>query len=158
MFRLNHFGLSQRLWDGVWLLVLSFYVMAGISITTFHADESLHIYTSRDYATLFMHRKPGDLTTQPPYSELDPDSHLRITTGSVTRYATGLAGHIGGLHERDLPGLWLWHLDYETNLQQGNRPSDVMLRAGRVPSALFLSLSVIVIFALGWQFGGRLLA
>ena len=46
-------------------------------------------------------------------------------------------------------------LDYDTTSAPGICPSDALLAAGRFSSTLFLALSVAVMFALGWQFGGR---
>lgn len=62
--------------------------------------------------------------------------------------------------EGDLPPRpgWDWRHDYQSNVDAGHRPSQRMLLAARIPSTLFLALSVAVVFTIGRQIGGRPLA
>lgn len=143
--------------DLLWCFMLTGYVLAGLKLATFHGDEAMLIYASRDYQTAFIEGKPGRLTTQPPYS-VDSDAHLRILNGSVIPYSIGLSWHLRGLSAADLPSLWRWEQSYAANVAQGARPSEAMLAAGRLPSALLLCASIGMMFALAWQFGGRKLA
>jgi MFS family permease len=142
--------------DGVWLLALAIYVLAGMTIAPFHGDEPMQIYMSHDYATAFIYKEPQRLMTSPPY-DIDTDPQLRILNGSVNRYAIGLSWHLAGMNDGLLPPRpgWDWGLDYQTNVDTGHRPSDALMNAGRISSALFLVLSVAVMFGIGWQFGGR---
>ncbi|RMF82112.1 MAG: phospholipid carrier-dependent glycosyltransferase [Chloroflexi bacterium] len=148
---------KHRLFDAVWLLLLIVYVIAGIKEASFHGDEAMQIYMSNDYATAFIYRQPRELMTEPPY-DIDADAQLRILNGSVNRYAIGLSWHLAGLTTGDLPPApgWDWGLSYERNVETGHRPSDELLLAARASSTLFLALSAVVMFAIGWQFGGRL--
>lgn len=150
----------RRLLDLLWLLLLGAFVFA--LSPTFHGDEPMQIYMSRDYATAFINHDPASLVTSPPYN-IDTDSYLRLINGSVNRYAIGLSWQLAGLTANDLPPRpgWDWGLDYATNVSTGHMPSAALLATGRFSSMLFLALSIVVMFALGWQFAAphnRLLA
>ena len=150
---------QRRFLDILWLAILVIFILAGIPIATFHGDESMQIYASHDYATAFIYGAPERLTTD-GYYEIDTDPHLRILNGSVNRYAIGLGWHLAGYTNGDLPPRpgWDWGLSYERNVETGHRPVDGLLAASRASSTVFLALSVIVLFGLGWQLCGRGLA
>jgi len=145
------------LMDAAWLFALAVYILAGIMLATFHGDEAMQIYMSRDYATAFIDRNPANLMVNPPYY-IDDDPWLRILNGSINRYAIGLSWHLAGLNAGMLPPGpgWDWGLDYDRNVETGHRPSDALLTAGRISSAFFLAMSAAAMFGIGWQFGGRL--
>jgi len=149
----------RALLDAIWLLALALFVLAGMTLATFHGDEAMQIYMSHDYATTFIYKDPLRLETSPPY-DIDSDQQLRLLNGSVNRYGIGLGWHLAGLTDGDLPPApgWDWGLDYDRNVQTGHRPSDQLLTAGRASSTLFLAVSAAIMFGLGWQFGGRPLA
>ena len=145
--------------DALWLLLLATYIVAGLPVATFHGDEAMQIHASHDYATAFLDREPRRLMAGPPY-EVDSDQHLRLINGSVNRYAIGLAWHLAGLtvdHLPPAPG-WDWRQPYDANVTARRRPWPALLHAARLPSALFLALSAVWMFALGRQLGGRSLA
>ncbi|MEZ4670398.1 MAG: glycosyltransferase family 39 protein [Anaerolineae bacterium] len=144
-----------RLLDVVWLAVLAIYVLAGISITPFHGDEAMQITMSSDYFIAFVQRQPQALPVTPPYVP-DSDAWLRLINGSVNRYGIGLSLHAAGYSSIDLPTLWQWPLSVEDNMARGSRPSADVLNVSRISSALFLALSISVLFAIGGQMGGRL--
>ncbi|MBI5666442.1 MAG: hypothetical protein HZC41_00420 [Chloroflexi bacterium] len=146
-----------RLLDGLWLLLLAVYIIAGLPIVTFHGDEAMQLYMSRDYVMAFINRQPEKLMVQPPYF-IDEDNWLRILNGSINRYAIGLSWHLAGFSENDLPPRpgWDWGLSYERGVETGHRPAARLLNVSRVSSTLFLALSAWVMFAIGWQVGGRL--
>jgi hypothetical protein len=145
------------LMDAGWLVALALFIVAGMMPATFHGDEAMQIYMSRDYVTAFIDRSPTSLMVNPPYY-IDDDPWLRILNGSVNRYAIGLSWQLAGLNSGMLPPRpgWDWGLDYDRNVEIGHRPSDALMTAARLSSTLFLALSVGVIFGIGWQFGGRL--
>lgn len=146
----------RPLMDGVWLAALTVFILAGMMLATFHGDEAMVIYMSHDYVTAFIDQQPDALKVQPPY-ELDGDAWLRILNGSVARYTIGLSWHLAGLNSGMLPPRpgWDWGLDYDTNVATGHRPSEALLAAGRLPSALFLALGAAAMFAIGRELGGR---
>lgn len=145
-----------QLVDGFWLIGLVVFILAGMMLASFHGDEAMQIYMSRDYATAFINHQPDLLTAGPPYN-IDEDNWLRILNGSINRYAIGLSWQIAGLNTGMLPPHpgWDWGQGYDANVQTGHRPSDALLAAGRISSTLFLAASAAVMFAVGWQFGKR---
>ncbi len=147
----------KRLLDILWLLALGAFVFA--LPPTFHGDEPMQIYMSRDYATAFIDHNLTALETAPPYP-IDSDQELRLINGSLNRYVIGLSWHLAGLSVNDLPPRpgWEWYADYATNVRTGYLPAPALLSAARFSSTLFLAFSIAVIFALGWQFRHRPLA
>jgi 4-amino-4-deoxy-L-arabinose transferase-like glycosyltransferase len=145
-----------RLIDAVFLIALMLFVLAGVKITPFHGDEPMQIYMSRDYETALMDGNPSALMTQPPYF-IDDDPQLRILNGSVNRYLIGLSRQIAGIPREQLPPRpgWDWGLDYNRNVETGHLPSDALMLAGRLSSALLLAFSVPLMFALANLVGGR---
>ena len=145
--------------DALWLLLLAAFILAGMPLASFHGDEAMQIYMSHDYATAFIYKEPQRLIAGPPYN-IDTDQQLRLLNGSINRYGIGLGWHLAGLTDGNLPPApgWDWGLDYATNVETGHRPSDVLLNAARLSATLFLALSVVWMFGIGWQFGGRRLA
>jgi hypothetical protein len=139
--------------DIIYLLVLAIYVLVGTQMATFHGDEPMQIYMSRDYETAFVEGNPRALETQPPYY-IDDDYQLRILNGSINRYSIGLSRALAGIGADQLPPRpgWDWGLSYDDNLNTGHRPSEALMLAGRLPSSLFLAASVFVMFGLVWQF------
>lgn len=150
---------ESRVFDALWLLALMAFVLAGAPAASFHGDEAMQIYMSRDYIAAFIERDPARLMVTPPYY-IDDDPWLRILNGSVNRYAIGLSWHLAGFTAADLPPRpgWDWGLDYARNVETGHRPAPDQMNAARLPSALMLALSVPVMFALGGALGGRLSA
>jgi 4-amino-4-deoxy-L-arabinose transferase-like glycosyltransferase len=143
--------------DLIWLLALAIFVLAGSNLAPFHGDEAMQITMSRDYKTAFIDGQPGALAVSPPYT-IDSEPWLRLINGSVNRYTIGLSWHLAGLGESDLPSVWQWALSYDDNVVRGSLPSDTLLYSARIPSSLFLALSVAVMFAIGWNLKGRGLA
>ncbi|MEO8397067.1 MAG: hypothetical protein ABI700_29000, partial [Chloroflexota bacterium] len=84
----------KRLLDILWLILLGAFVFA--LMPTFHGDESMQIYMSRDYATAFIDHDPAALIAEPPYA-IDSDPYLRLINGTVNRYTIGLSWQIAGL-------------------------------------------------------------
>lgn len=153
------FLLSQTLsaWDGLWLLILAGYVMAGVALVPFHGDEAMQVTMSRDYFTAFVNGQAQTLPVSPPYT-IDSPAWLRLINGSVNVYTVGLSLHLNGYGEHDLPTLWEWPLGYDENVIRGHRPDANLLTISRIPSAFFLASSAVMLFAIGWQFRGRFTA
>lgn len=130
------------------LIGLMLYALAGVPLATFHGDEAMLTYGSRDYAVAFIEGNPAALTTQPPYA-IDSDPHLRILNGSVLRYTIGLAWQLAGEGVPQLPAPgWDWGLPYAVNVETGHRLTPSQLFASRLPSALMFAFSIPVFYLL----------
>jgi hypothetical protein len=154
------FAVRRQSWlDIGWLVLLAIFVAAGAMLTPFHGDEAMHIYTSEDYATAILEGHPEQLPMNPPY-DIDSDPRLRLLNGSVMRYSVGLAWHLAGLTANNLPPApgWDWGQIYDQNAATGHRPSEALLSAARTVAVIYLIGSIVVMFGIGWQFGGRWMA
>ncbi len=143
--------------DAVWLIVLAVYILGGIAIVPFHGDEAMQMTMSRDYFTAFVNHQPHALLVNPPY-QLDSPNWLRLINGSVNPHTVGFSLHLAGYIETGLPAIWEWPLSYDENVLRGHRPPQAMLIVSRLPSAIFLALSVIILFGIGRQMRGRVAA
>lgn len=149
---MKRYGLSA-----LWLLFLAAFILIGVPDASFHGDETSFIYSSRDYAALFLRGKPQDVSIDLPVD--DDVEYLRLVDGSLARYSIGLAWYLAGYSESDLPTHnFNWTTGYAENLADGRIPGLPLLTVARLPSATFLTLSVAVMFALGWRFGGQAMA
>ncbi len=131
-------------------------MLAGVSITVFHGDEAEQLYMSHDFVTAFVDHQPQKLMVMPPY-DIDSDPQLRILNGSVNRYTIGLSWTLAGFSADDLPPHpgWDWGLSYARNVETDHLPSPALLLATRLPSALLLCASIVVLFALAALIGPR---
>ncbi|MFW5709057.1 MAG: ArnT family glycosyltransferase [Chloroflexota bacterium] len=139
--------------DTLWVLLLAFYVLAGVHQVPFHGDESTTIWMSKDFAYLVT----GDIDrlryTDPP---VDPaEQHLRLITGSLTKYLIGLSWAMNGYEVSEINEQWHWGFDWDWNQANGHAPGDELLMLGRWPSALMLAISVGVLFRVASLVGGR---
>lgn len=147
----------SRLLDGLWLVLLCGYVLAGTPLAPFHADEATQIAMSRDYATRYLNGDPGALA----YRETPdrPDlQELRLVNGSINKDTMGLAWHLAGYRVGDLNEQWDWGADWDYNVSTGHAPSPGLLQAARWPSALLTAAGVVLVFALGHLLDGRAVA
>lgn len=146
----------RRIWlvDTLVLSAAAAYVLLGVYAVPFHGDEATQIFMSRDFAHHILH---GDYAQvryqQPPVSAQAQE--LRLINGTINKYLIGLAWHLAGLTLNDTNEQWDWGADYAYNRDNGHMPSTQLLLAARIPSALFTAASVITIFGLGMQLGGR---
>ena len=143
-----------RLFDAGWILLLALYVLGGVHLTPFHADESTTIWMSKDYHTIFYE---GDLDriryqTDPAYPD---EQHLRLLTGMLVRYTIGFSWTTAGFDLADINQQWDWGQGWEWNIVNGHAPTSDLLMAGRWPSALMLACSVALVFVIGQMAGNR---
>lgn len=144
----------KRVVDILLLLALSAYILAGVPGVPFHADESTQIFMSRDFAYLFLTGQVERLRySDPPLSAQEQD--LRLLNGVVNKYTIGLAWHLAGFTPSDLNEQWDWGADWNYNQTTGHAPSAALLQISRWPSALFLVVGLLAIYALAGQVGGR---
>ncbi|MBC7814161.1 MAG: hypothetical protein H7175_23605, partial [Burkholderiales bacterium] len=144
--------------DGAWWLALALYLFLGIPYIDYHADENNHIFLSHDTITAFIDHRPDELT-----HILDENGdfrtftdQLRLIDAPLHAYIIGFAWHISGLPESQFPrGSWRWSQPFAVNMNDGRIPGEALLVVARLASTTLLALSVVVMFALGWLFGGR---
>ena len=136
-----------------WLIGLAIFIIIGVPYTSYHGDETTQIYSSHDYATLFLKQDPQALLVEWPIdNELE---YLRIADSTTSRYTIGLAWHLAGYSEDDLPTAnFNWGTGYAGNKALGLIPDQRLIIVMRLPSAIFLALSVIAVFGIGYCFGG----
>lgn len=151
---LSRIVMAARIFDVALLIILTAYILAGVALTPFHADEATQIHMSRDYAYQFLQ---GDLQRlrYDPDVPLTAETQLRLINGTLNKYLIGFAWHLAGYQESDLNTDWDWGGDWSYNVSAGHIPSDALLVVSRLPSALFAAAGVWIVFALGWQLGGR---
>jgi len=142
------------LFDLLWLTALAIFVFAGLNLTPFHGDEAGHIFTTRDFHTAFIERRPEALLVNPPF-DIDTESRVRLLNGSVMRYSVGLAWYLTGLTVDDLnaPPGWDWGLDYATNVETNHRPSAQLLTIARTVASSYFVLSIVALFLIGRSMG-----
>lgn len=140
--------------DLLWIGFLAIYAFIGYTVTPFHGDESMQIFMSRDYAYQFI---DGNIETL-YYDDTrvdDVEQGLRLLNGTLNKYTIGLAWHLGGYEVDDLNVPWFWELDYQYNMDNNFYPGDDLLLTSRIPSALFLALSVVMFYLAAKTFAMR---
>lgn len=150
-------GKKKRRRDLIWLAALIVYILAGIKSVPFHGDESTTLWMSRDYAYLFINHEPARVTYRdPPVNATE--QHMRLITGSLTKYLMGVTWHFAGYTADDINEQWDWGADWHYNQNTGHAPDEKLLLLGRLPSALMFAAGVVVLFAIGMQFKSRFVA
>ena len=144
----------KRALDALFLLALSVYILAGAPLVPFHGDESTQIYMSRDYAFQLLLGQPELLRYADP-SPSPTEQELRLLNGTVNKYSVGLLWHLAGFAPDDLNEQWDWGAVWDYNQSNGHAPSAALLQVSRWPSALFLVVGLLALFALAGQIGGR---
>jgi hypothetical protein len=145
--------MKRFLLSAAWLILLVAFILVGVPYASYHGDETAYIYSSHDYATLFLKGDPQALLVEWPIdNELE---YLRIADGSMARYIIGFAWNLAGYTEADLPTQsFNWDLDYSGARALGLIPDERFMVIVRLPSAILLALSAAVMFGLGYCFGG----
>lgn len=154
----KHITLWQ-LADVLWLLALTLYIVAGAPLLPLHGDESTHLFMARDYYD--WRSDPAHLIFR-EWETLDGDDatrqDLRLKDGVVARLLFGFVAEVGGYTANDLNNQWAWGSGWDYNHANGHVPADDLLLRARVASSLALAASVVALFAIGAQLGGRSVA
>lgn len=145
-----------RLIAALWCLALSVYVLAGLSITSFHGDEINHMRNSADYWTLFVDRNPAGVRVPAEINIWqERDGYYRLLDSTVARYAIGLSLHLAGFTVTALPpDTYMFGQTHEVNQNFGVIPPQAVFDAARLASALFFCVSIGIFFALAHRVGG----
>lgn len=150
---------QSKLLDILFLGLLILYALAGRNAVPFHGDESTFLAMSRDYHELFYeHDWDWFAYRGLSLSKYDHYRLIRLTAGPVSWLTIGLAWDLAGMTVSDLNGFWGWAADpsgdsttYDANVARGNMPNERLLLIARTPSSLFLALSVVIVFRIGWR-------
>ena len=147
--------MKSRLIPLLWLIALSFYILAGMRDVPFHGDESTIIWMSRDGVYTFT-----DINRvtyhDPPLVETE--QHLRFLNGTLFRYIAAFFWTVDGYHVDEINDQWVWGAGWDWNYANGHAPDDHLLNVSRLPSALMFAAGVWVIFAIGWQLDNKWVA
>jgi len=148
--------------DAIWLLLLSAYIISGITITPFHGDESTQIYMGRDTYYQFYENAWEKVLYSPTSDEVHPSGatqqQLRLLNGTITKYLFGWLTIEQGITLETWNEQWDWGADWVYNQQTNRIPNDSVLQQTRLLSALFLCIATFAMFGIGYMTGGRLSA
>lgn len=141
-------------WQDIAFLFLAVvYLLAGVSLTPFHGDESAYIWLSEDYDRVVKNRDFEKVLYTP---EGNPKQYLRLTTGSVLSYSIGF---LRDVTDNDDPiEKWLWGESWEENIQMGKMPAPRLLAMGRGISAVMGAISIILFFLAAFKLSSSRLA
>lgn len=139
--------------DAIFLMVLTIFIVNGIILTPFHADEVAYINMSADYDLIV---KQGNLKAVLLDTQ-DSGHGLRLTTGSILAFWIGLARDITDTGDSVNRG-WEWSASWDENIEQGNMPGLRLLTLARACSALMGSLSIVFLFLSTYKLTGSRLA
>lgn len=139
--------------DAAFLISLVVYILAGVSLTPFHGDESAYIWLSEDYDRVVKNHEFTEVFYTP---EGNPKQYLRLTTGSILAYSIGFLRDV--TDNEDPIEKWLWGETWEENIQMGKMPAPRLLTMGRAVSALMGAGSVILLFFAALQLSSSRIA
>lgn len=175
---------TYRWFDGLWLLCLCAYIMAGVPLVPFHGDESTQIYMGRDTHFLLAGRADQltyvdnvnaqsriathtAITNPTPsntiallatYDQRATDQHLRLLNGTIPKYLFGLVSAALGQNAYTVNDQYVWGAGWDYNWRNGHIPPDDVLYGTRWVSAAFLAFGAIMVFIIGQFVGGRWVA
>ncbi len=124
----------------------------GTHAVPFHPDEATFLYMSRDFDLLLHADQPTALNWQAA-GQPALVRRYRLLDAPLGRFLAGLGRTLAG--EPPLAQDWDWSAGWATNAAVGALPSTRALTAARLPGALLSALSVVLVYQLGHQLGGR---
>lgn len=131
----------SRLLDGILLVILVLYILAGIAPAPFHGDESIYIWRSQDYDSIVKQR---DIRSILLTQQDDIQQQLRLSIGSILIYSIGFARDMAGIDT--VNNNWRWGHAWDFNIAQGNMPDRQTLILARFCSAIMGAASIILFF------------
>jgi len=148
--------LRSRIADGLFVMALMLYVLAGITLTPEHGDEFMYMTMAHD--VFYLRDGQLDHIRYAPPVLPDTEQHLRLLNGPLNKDLIGALWMATGRPASALPGIFAWAMPLEWNTAQGNVPTADALTLARWPSALLTALSIVLLFELCVQIGGRAMA
>jgi 4-amino-4-deoxy-L-arabinose transferase-like glycosyltransferase len=140
------------MWPRLFFLYsLSAYLILGLPLAPFHADEAIHLAAAQDYVVYFVLHRPGDLRADPPPA-IDSPAYIRLVGGSLNAYLSGaFLWHSGAVSLGAWPPAWYFPDSPAENQARGRWPAEAVLWWGRLASALCGVVSLWGLFALMQQ-------
>lgn len=160
MARVRLLQMRPQVRDALWLLLLAFFVWAGVRHVPLHGDEPTQIFMTRD----FYYQAQGDWeqVRYQAWDQLSPqaatEQDLRLLNGTLPKYIFGATAYLSGYTLSDLNDQWVWGAGWQWNHENGHVPQADLLVRLRTVSVLMFSLSVVVLFGIGMLIDGRLVA
>jgi 4-amino-4-deoxy-L-arabinose transferase-like glycosyltransferase len=145
---------NSRLFDIVFLIVMSLYIVGGTAEVPEHGDESTQIAMGKDSYIQFVERDLSQLYYSP--TPLNPaDQDVRIYNGTIPKYLFGFVQIARG----NTPDTWIpsydWGAPVDYNQREGRLPTGDLIYPERLTSVLGLLVGLWGLFALGEATGGR---
>ena len=139
-----------------WAFILLFFLLSillsqGINNIPFHPDESTYLYMSGDLDIYL--RNPFSLSFDIQEDD-DPRQRYRLIDPPLTRYVLGISRII--VRTPAIENDWDWSKTWEENLKNQAMPSKTMLHTGRVALTIFLLLSIVLLYFIGFYISGRI--
>lgn len=130
------------------------YILAGVRLAPFHADEADHLFKARDYVVYFVLGRPDALAVHPPVA-IDSESHIRLLTGNVNAYLSGFLLYHTGQPLITWPAAWYYPQSPAENRAAGRWPDESVLWRGRLASAWMTCIAAGLMYAIGTHLAGR---
>ena len=132
-------------------ILYSVYIFLGVKSVPFHPDESSLLYQSRDLekaisepAALFWSDTPTNAY----------DQTYRLLNAPLAKYIIGIGRLGAGYGAESVSVDWDWGQSWDENAQQGALPPERLLLGSRLAVALFLPMSIILIYIAAQSIGG----
>ncbi len=132
--------------DGLWLALLTVYILAGTAFVPFHGDESTLLFMGRDYHYLFVDGDLSKVLYDDGWSRRPDEQRLRLENGTISKTIYGWLASNQGYKPDDLNEPWHWTRDYAFNSRTNRVPDEQLLQAARMASAVQLALAAIIFF------------
>lgn len=136
---------------GLFIIAASIFYISGLADVPFHPDESTQIFMSGDWEIFF--ENPSNLFWSPEKTG-DLRQHYRLLDAPLTRWMIGLGRAIAAQPAQ--PADWDWSYSWAQNAKAGALPSDKALLTARLSVAWLYPLTLLVIYAIGRQIGGKI--
>lgn len=134
------------------ILIISVFYFINLPNIPFHPDESTQIFMSGDFEQFF--QSPSSLIWEEG-KPLDVRMKYRLLDAPFIREWIGAFMAISGTTPTTVD--WDWSADWEQNEKAGALPSPQQLFIGRLSSAIFFPLELLLLFQIGKKLKGNLL-
>lgn len=144
--------------DGIWLVLLALYIVAGTSSVPFHGDESTLIYMGRDYYYHFIEGDISKLIYDKAWSISPDEQYLRLLNGTIPKYSFGGVTAFSGNSIEDINEQWDWGADYNYNHDTERIPENNLLFPARMVSAIQHTVMIATAFIIAVMIFNRPIA